>query len=115
VAGVQLMTRSDRSRRYGPAHRKLREEWKVRVNRRRVSCCRCGELIVPRPWMTGDGWVLDHDPAAGGPGDYNGPAHRECNVGSHPNMADPDAPTAPKSAEPAEPPKPRRPPRFTAI
>jgi len=94
------MTRPDHSARYGAHHRKLRAEWKRKVDAGRVSCARCKQPIVPDRRIKGDGWELDHDPMAGGPRDYNGPVHRACNHGGGPptDPAGPDPEPTPSTS-----------------
>lgn len=44
--------------RYGYEHRRLREQWRPRVERGEVACaCGCGRMIPP-----GAAWDLGHDP-----------------------------------------------------
>jgi hypothetical protein len=57
---------------YGYAHRKLREQWRIRVERGQVACAYCGRMIAP-----GDDWHLAHDPADATR--YIGAAHARCN------------------------------------
>lgn len=59
--------------RYGAAHRRLRRAWLPRVQTGQVICALCPERIT-----LSDSWDLAHNPE-GGPGDYLGPAHSECN------------------------------------
>lgn len=59
---------------YGPAHKKLRAQWAVAVNRGGVNCWRCGQVIVP-----GSDWQLGHDD--NDRTQYKGPEHRSCNLG----------------------------------
>ena len=58
--------------RYGYAHRKLREQWRPRVEAGAVYCAhpKCGRLIVGE-------WDLGHDPAD--PQRYLGPMCAACN------------------------------------
>ena len=44
------------SKRYGYAHRRLRERWRPRVERGEIACAECGLPIVP-----GEAWDLAHD------------------------------------------------------
>lgn len=57
---------------YGKAHRRLRAQWKVKVDAGNVRCWRCRHLIEP-----GSRWHLDHVP--GTTDQYAGPAHPRCN------------------------------------
>lgn len=43
---------------YGYAHRKLREQWRPRVEAEAVTCAKCGALLI-----AGEPWDLAHDPA----------------------------------------------------
>ena len=63
---------SSTERGYGREHRKLRDEWKPRVEAGEVHCARpgCGKLIEP-----GSAWDLGHNPDRS----YRGPEHRTCN------------------------------------
>jgi len=65
------------SRLYGHAHRRLREEWRPRVERGEVCCCygNCGLIILP-----GEPWDLAHDPFDSRR--WMGPAHARCNRNS---------------------------------
>ena len=69
-------------RRYGRAHRQLRQQWASRVARGNVVCRRCGEFIDPR-----DRWDLDHVDG-GGPMDYHGPSHARCNRATNRRLED---------------------------
>jgi hypothetical protein len=69
--------RSTTAQGYGHEHQQLRAQWKVRVDALGVDCARCGELIVPDPTHTGDGWHLDH---ADDRRTYLGPSHADCNL-----------------------------------
>jgi hypothetical protein len=61
------------SARYGHSHRKLREQWRPRVERGEVACCcGCGQVI----WQ-GEAWDLGHDPLD--PSRYLGPMRARCN------------------------------------
>lgn len=59
------------NRRYGRAHRRLRQQWAPRVRAGLVDCARCGRRILPR-----DAWDLGH---VDGTDHYQGPEHAECN------------------------------------
>jgi hypothetical protein len=59
------------ARGYGSEHRKLRAQWKPRVDAGQVACALCGYLIA-----SGEAWHLDHTPDRTA---YRGPAHAECN------------------------------------
>lgn len=65
---------STRKRKYGYAHRVLREKWRKKVERGVVFCShpRCGRLIEP-----GEAWDLAHDPADDRR--YAGPQCASCN------------------------------------
>ncbi len=67
------MVKADRhSQMYGKAHRRLRAQWKVKVDAGGVRCWRCRLPIEP-----GSRWHLDHLP--GTVDQYAGPAHPRCN------------------------------------
>lgn len=68
---------STAARGYGPAHQRLREQWRPRVEALEVDCWRCGNLIVPDYAVRGDGWDLGHDDEDRET--YRGPEHSECN------------------------------------
>lgn len=65
----------EKNRRYGRQHRNHRAGWAQRVNAGGVSCCRCGQPILP-----GAEFHLDHNDD--GPG-YKGAAHPVCNVSAN--------------------------------
>jgi hypothetical protein len=56
---------------YGYQHKKLRAQWKVKVEAGEVDCARCGHPIEP-----GTPWDLDHNEDRTA---YLGPSHRACN------------------------------------
>ena len=60
---------------YGYKHRRLREQWRPRVERGEVACCLpwCGGLMI----LPGEPWDLAHDPMD--PSRTLGPAHAACN------------------------------------
>lgn len=66
------MAKTTAQRGYGQRHRKLREMWVPRVAAGKVSCVRCGRLIVP-----GERWDLGH--MDGDRSQYAGPEHARCN------------------------------------
>jgi hypothetical protein len=68
-----MTSRSEHDKRYGPAHRRLRAQWAIRVERGEVQCARCGWPIAP-----GSAWHLDH--RDDDPGQYLGASHRKCNT-----------------------------------
>jgi hypothetical protein len=57
---------------YGYPHKKLRAQWKVKVEAGSVDCARCGLPIEPDAL-----WDLGH--ADEDPSQYSGPEHRACN------------------------------------
>lgn len=61
--------------RYGASHRRLREQWRPRVERGEVACCLpwCGHVLI----LPGEPWDLAHDPMD--PGRWLGPSHARCN------------------------------------
>ena len=60
------------ARGYGAAHKALRAWWAPRVQRGRVHCARCRQLI-----RKGEPWDLGHDDA--NRIRYRGPEHADCN------------------------------------
>ncbi|PKQ22204.1 MAG: hypothetical protein CVT65_14495 [Actinobacteria bacterium HGW-Actinobacteria-5] len=64
----------------GHESRKARAQWRPKVAQG-VPCCRCGGLVVPRPWLPHDGWEPDHYPVPRWKGGkVTWPAHSpECN------------------------------------
>jgi len=75
---------------YGKAHRRLRAQWKVKVDAGGVRCCRCRQPIEPH-----SRWHLDHVP--GFVDRWQGPAHPFCNEAG----VLPGQPIAPHAAPPA--------------
>jgi hypothetical protein len=71
VCAKSLGTNNGRG--YGAEHRKLRAQWKVRVEAGEVCCARCGYQILP-----GTPWHLDHDDQDRTR--YLGPSHKACNM-----------------------------------
>lgn len=82
------------ARGYGIKHQRLREKWKLKVDRGGVTCWRCGELIT-----AGEPWDLGHDDRDRAV--TRGPEHAACNratashqparerpTGSHPGLID---------------------------
>lgn len=57
---------------YGPAHQRLRTEWKLRVDAGQETCCLCALPIGPT-----EPWHLDHTPDRTA---YRGVAHQRCNL-----------------------------------
>jgi hypothetical protein len=62
----------DHNKRYGKPHRRLRAEWRSKVERGEVHCARCGRWIAPH-----EEWDLGH--ADNDPTRYAGPEHAACN------------------------------------
>lgn len=60
------------SGRYGTEHKRLRAQWKVKVDAGEICCWRCGEWIPPR-----SRWHLGHSDDGS---QYMGPEHWRCNV-----------------------------------
>ena len=62
------------AKRYGSAYKKVRDLWKIKVDRGEVWCSRptCGKWIAP-----GAPWDLGHDDDD--PSVIRGPEHRKCN------------------------------------
>lgn len=75
---------NDHNQLYGHDHRRLRAEWKPKVNAGQVKCARCHRTIRPDPRQVGDGWQLDHDPTDPTRRRYLGPSHTSCNQGGGP-------------------------------
>jgi hypothetical protein len=70
-------TRTATQRGYGAAHRKLREQWRPKVEAGLVNCARCGKRIAPNAaWDLGHD---DHDRTK-----YRGPEHANCNRSRRP-------------------------------
>lgn len=65
------------ARGYGNEHQKLRKRLTPAVRAGRVSCWRCGEVIVPDLTIPGEGWDLGHDD--NDRSQYKGPEHAGCN------------------------------------
>ena len=56
---------------YGHTHRQLRTRWEPLVQSGKVSCAKCGQLILPT-----EPWDLGHTRNRDG---YTGPEHARCN------------------------------------
>lgn len=65
-------TRTTTQRGYGAHHRKLRDQWKPKVETGQVKCARCQHPIRP-----GTQWDLGHDD--NDRTQYRGPEHAHCN------------------------------------
>jgi hypothetical protein len=61
-------------RRYGRAHRLVREKYAPIVRAGKATCARCQQPILP-----GELWDLDHDDEDPLQRRYLGPSHRRCN------------------------------------
>ena len=66
---------TDAERGYGPAHKKLRQQWENRFARGEDhACARCGQLVNPY-----EPWDLGHTDDRTG---WTGPEHTACNRGA---------------------------------
>lgn len=65
----------------GDSHRSLRERWEAKIRADGGGECSERECIMPsRRIEPNSDWELAHDHEKGGPEDYLGPAHAECNT-----------------------------------
>jgi hypothetical protein len=86
--GVAVRPRGTTTQRgYGTHHIRLRERWRLQVERGEVECARCGRLIQAKGLPCSKcgkncGWDLDHDRDRSV---YLGPSHACCNraTGAH--------------------------------
>lgn len=69
------------SAKYGPAHQKLRAEWKLRVDAGGVHCRHLPECLEKDTLIhPGSKWDLGH--RDDDPSQYTGPEHIRCNRGT---------------------------------